>query len=322
MIAVTGAAGFIGSHLAHRLAAAGQDVLLVDRALTAAKSANLAGLPRFQFLGHDEFVEELELGTVEPEAIFHLGACSSTTETDWSYLVRNNIQYSQQVWSWCAHHDKAMIYSSSAATYGDGSLGFDDHLSPEQLHPLNLYGKSKNDFDIWALSQANGGAATPPHWAGVKFFNVYGEREHHKGRMASVVWQTYRQIQATGQMRLFRSTEEQYPDGGQLRDFVFVEDCVDHLLWLWRHRSANGLYNSGTGQARTFLDLARGVFAALGLSPRIEFIETPPDIAKQYQNFTQAEMSKLQAAGFHQDPTPLEAGISRTLATYSMRAAA
>src|SRR5437016_4534957 len=146
MIAVTGAAGFIGSHLAHRLAAAGQEVVLVDRSLTPAKSANLAGLPRFQFLGHDAFLEELELGTVEPDAIFHLGACSSTTETDWSYLYRNNVQYSQRVWQWCARRGKAMIYASSAATYGDGSLGFDDHLSPEQLHPLNLYGKSKNDF--------------------------------------------------------------------------------------------------------------------------------------------------------------------------------
>jgi ADP-L-glycero-D-manno-heptose 6-epimerase len=322
MIAVTGAAGFIGSHLAHRLAAAGQDVLLVDRTLTAAKSANLAGLPRFQFLGHDEFLEELELGTVEPEAILHLGACSSTTETNWSYLFRNNVQYSQRLWLWCARRGKAMIYASSAATYGDGSLGFDDHLSPEQLHPLNLYGKSKNDFDIWALSQAHADAPTPPHWAGVKFFNVYGQREQHKGRMASVVWQTYRQIQATGQMRLFRSTDSQYPDGGQLRDFVYVEDCVDHLLWLWRHRGANGLYNSGTGQARTFLDLARGVFAALELPPRIEYIPTPSDIARQYQNFTQAEMSKLHATGFHHAPTPLETGISRTIANYSLRAAA
>ncbi len=322
MIAVTGAAGFIGSHLAHRLAAAGQDVLLVDRSLTPAKCANLAGLPRFQFLGHDEFVEELELGTVEPEAIFHLGACSSTTETDWSYLYRNNVQYSQSIWQWCARRNKAMIYASSAATYGDGALGFDDHLSPEQLRPLNLYGKSKNDFDIWAMGQAQGGAPTPAQWVGVKFFNVYGQREHHKGRMASVVWQTNRQIQTTGQMRLFRSTDAQYADGCQLRDFVYVEDCVDHLLWLWRHRAVNGLYNSGTGNARTFLDLARGVFAALGLPPRIEYIPTPADIAKQYQNFTQAEMSKLRATGYRQSPTPLESGISRTLATQSMRAAA
>jgi ADP-L-glycero-D-manno-heptose 6-epimerase len=322
MIAVTGAAGFIGSHLAHRLAAAGQEVLLVDRSLTPAKSANLAGLPRFQFLGHDEFIEELELGTVEPDTIFHLGACSDTTETNWAYLYRNNIQYSQLIWQWCARRGKTMIYASSAATYGDGSLGFDDHLAPEQLHPLNLYGKSKNDFDIWAMSQARADATTPPHWAGVKFFNVYGLRELHKGRMASVVWQTYQQIQSSGQMRLFRSTDPHFADGGQMRDFVFVEDCVDHLLWLRRQRVANGLYNSGTGVARSFLDLARAVFAGLGMQPRIEFIPTPADIAKSYQNFTQAEMGKLLATGFKNAPTALETGISRTVATYSLRAAA
>lgn len=322
MIAITGAAGFIGSHLAHRLAGAGLDVLLVDRNLTAAKSANLAGLPRFQYLGHDEFLEELELGTVEPEAIFHLGACSKTTETDWGYLFRNNVQYSQRIWSWCARRAKVMIYASSAATYGDGTLGFDDHLSPEQLHPLNLYGKSKNDFDIWAQSQDQAGAATPLRWMGVKFFNVYGQREHHKGAMASVVWQSYRQIVSTGQMQLFRSNHSEYPDGGQMRDFIYVEDCVDQLLWLWRHRATNGLYNSGTGTARTFLDLVRAVFAALELPPRVEFVAAPPEVERHYQNFTQADMNKLRAAGYHASATSLESGVARTIPGYYLRAAA
>lgn len=313
MIAVTGAAGFIGSNLAHTLAAEGHALLLVDHDITSAKAANLAGLSRFAFSRHDHFLDDLAGGRVRPDAIFHLGACSATTETDWNYLLRNNVEYTRTLWQWCAANGKPLLYASSAATYGDGTRGFDDRTPPGEFTPLNLYGKSKNDFDLWALSEVEKGGPQPPKWAGVKFFNVYGPREPHKGRMASVVYQTWRQVKATGGMKLFRSTDPRYPDGGQLRDFVFVGDCVAHLLWLWKHPSPNGLFNSGTGAPRTFLDLATAVFAALGLPPRISFIDMPADLARQYQNFTRAEMSKLRAAGCDLPATSLEAGVRQTV---------
>jgi ADP-L-glycero-D-manno-heptose 6-epimerase len=312
MIAVTGAAGFIGSNLAHALAAEGHALLLVDHDITPAKAANLAGLSRFAFSRHDHFLDDLANGRVRPEAIFHLGACSSTTETNWDYLLRNNVEYTRALWQWCTANRAPLLYASSAATYGDGARGFDDRTAPTELTPLNLYGKSKNDFDIWALAAVAAGKPQPPKWAGLKFFNVYGPREPHKGRMASVVYQTWRQVKSTGAMKLFRSTDSRYPDGGQLRDFVFVGDCVNHLLWLWRH-SAGGLYNSGSGKPRSFLDLATAVFTALGLPPRISFIDMPADLARQYQNFTRAEMSKLWGAGCEISATVLEDGVGETV---------
>jgi ADP-L-glycero-D-manno-heptose 6-epimerase len=313
MIAVTGAAGFIGSNLAHRLAAEGHSLLLVDHDITPAKAANLAGLPRFAFSRHDHFLDDLAAERVQPEVIFHLGACSATTETNWDYLQRNNVEYTRSLWNWCAKHSKPLLYASSAATYGDGLRGFDDRTPPSELTPLNRYGKSKNDFDLWALSEVEKGADAPPKWAGLKFFNVYGPREPHKGRMASVVYQTWKQVKATSGMNLFLSTDPRFADGGQLRDFVFAGDCVNHLLWLWRHSAPNGLYNSGSGTPRTFFDLATAVFEALGLTPRISFIDMPADLARQYQNFTCAEMSKLRAAGCDIPATGLEAGVRTTV---------
>jgi ADP-L-glycero-D-manno-heptose 6-epimerase len=330
MIAVTGAAGFIGSNLAHALAAEGHALLLVDHDITPAKAANLAGLSRFAFSRHDHFLDDLVGGRVRPDAIFHLGACSSTTESNWNYLLRNNVEYTRSLWRWCAANRKPLLYASSAATYGDGSRGFDDRTPPSELAPLNLYGKSKNDFDLWALAEAAAGKPQPLKWAGAKVFNVYGPRESHKGRMASVVYQTWRQVRATGGMKLFRSTDPKYPDGGQVRDFVFVGDCVNHLLWLWKHAASAGdrdlspakpgftaapsdLYNSGTGAPRTFLDLASAVFAALGLPPRISFIDMPADLARQYQNFTRAEMLKLRSAGCEIPATALEDGVRETV---------
>jgi ADP-L-glycero-D-manno-heptose 6-epimerase len=313
MIAVTGAAGFIGSNLAHALAAEGRSLLLVDHDITPAKAANLAGLVRFAFSRHDHFLDDLAAGRVRPDAIFHLGACSATTETNWDYLLHNNVEYTRSLWRWCAAHGKPLLYASSAATYGDGSRGFDDRTPPGELAPLNLYGKSKNDFDLWALAEVAAGKPHPPKWAGVKFFNVYGPREPHKGRMASVVYQTWRQVKSTGGMKLFRSTDPKYPDGGQVRDFVFVGDCVNHLIWLWKHTAPGGLYNSGTGAPRTFFDLASAVFAALGLPPRISFIDVPADLARQYQNFTRAEMSKLRSAGCEIPATALEDGVRETV---------
>ncbi len=312
MIAVTGAAGFIGSNLAHRLAGEGvEDLLLVDRDLPESKVIHLAGLASFRFLGHRAFLEALEAGRVKPEAIFHLGACSDTTMQDWDFLKRNNLEYTRSLWNWCAREGRPLIYASSAATYGDGSRGFSDETPPWDLQPLNLYGKSKNEFDAWALREAEAGRPRPPAWAGVKFFNVYGPRESHKGRMASVVFHAYNQVLATGKVRLFRSTRPDLPDGGQMRDFVYVEDCLDHMLWLWKRPGTQGLFNSGTGTARTFNDLAAAVFAALGREPVIEYFDMPPDLAGRYQNFTRAEMEKIRKAGFRGSPTSLEEGVRR-----------
>jgi ADP-L-glycero-D-manno-heptose 6-epimerase len=313
MIAITGAAGFIGSNLAHRIAGMGHHLLLVDHCVESDKAANWAGLGRFDFIAQDLFVEMLHREAPPIEAIFYLGACSSTTETNWNYLQSNNVNYSQRLWEWCARHERPFYYASSAATYGDGSLGFDDRIPPERLRPLNLYGKSKNDFDAWALTEATGGRRVPPSWAGLKFFNVYGPRESHKGLMASVVWHARRQILANGEVALFRSNDPAIPDGDQHRDFVFVEDCIDHLIWLWEHSGSCGLFNSGTGISRTFNDLAKAVFAVIGQEPRIRYVEMTPALGRQYQNYTQADMSKLGETGYSNPPTSLEEGVRRSL---------
>ncbi|WP_165244092.1 ADP-glyceromanno-heptose 6-epimerase [Paludisphaera soli] len=315
MIAITGAAGFIGSNLAHRLSAAGRELILVDHPLTAATAVNWAGLGRFRFVPMERFLLDLERDEGRSiEAIFHLGACSSTTETDWQFLLENNVGYTRSLWTWCTTEKRPFLYASSAATYGDGSKGFDDRTPASELEPLNLYGKSKNDFDAWVQAEIAAGGATPPAWAGLKFFNVYGPREIHKGKMASVVWHARRQILETGEVRLFKSNDPAFPDGGQRRDFVFVEDCIDHMLWLWEHPEASGIYNSGTGTSRTFRDLATAVFTALGREPTIRFIDMPPELRGQYQNFTQADMSKLREAGYAKAPTALEDGVRKALA--------
>lgn len=319
MIAVTGAAGFIGSNLARRLAALGAELLLVDHPLVDDKRVNLVGLERFELFTHDAFLERLRTGATKSlDAIYHLGACSRTTEKSWEYLAANNVEYTERLWQWCAAHDCPLIYASSAATYGDGSQGFSDRTPPEQLTPLNLYGKSKNDFDLWALAEVRAGRAAPPRWAGMKFFNVYGPREQHKHGMHSVVLQAFRQVIAAGEVRLFRSNDPAYADGGQLRDFVFVEDCLDHMLWLAdaQHGPAQvaGLFNSGTGSARSFADLARAVFAALGRDPNITFIDMPATLSAQYQNYTQAEMTKLRETDYARPGTSLEEGVARYVA--------
>ena len=312
MIAITGAAGFIGSNLAHRLASLGEeDLLLVDQDLSETKVVHLAGLGSFRYMGHDRFLLALEKKEVDPKALFHMGACSDTIIRDWDYLRRNNLEYTRSLWNWCAREGKPLIYASSAATYGDGSKGFSDETPPWELEPLNLYGKSKNDFDAWALREVEAGRPAPPTWAGVKFFNVYGPRESHKGRMASVVFHAYNQALETGKVRLFKSTRPDLPDGGQMRDFVFVEDCLDHMLLLWRKEGVQGLFNSGTGEARTFNDLAAAVFAALGRDPVIEYFDMPADLAGRYQNFTRAEMEKLRKIGFSAEPVSLEEGVKR-----------
>lgn len=311
MIAVTGAAGFIGSNLAARLASLDHDLILVDHPLTEAKLVNWASLASFRFMEHFKFVEALEAGRLRIQAIFHLGACSDTTQTDWQFLWQNNVEYSQRLWRWCAYHNSTFIYASSAATYGDGSRGFDDTLAPRQLRPMNPYGRSKNDFDMWVCEQILTERASPPRWAGVKFFNVYGPREAHKNKMASMVWHAYRQILSKGEVALFKSNTPTIRDGEQKRDFVYVEDCIDHMVWLWDRPHTHGLVNSGSGTARTFLDLVRSVFLALDREPRIRFVAMPPALTTQYQNFTEARMNKLRSAGFATLPTSLERGVGQ-----------
>ena len=245
--------------------------------------------------------------------VFHIGARTDTTEQDTAIFDRLNLNYSKSIWQSCTTHGIPLVYASSAATYGIGDKGYQDaHDIVEELAPLNPYGRSKNDFDIWALQQT----ASPPRWAGLKFFNVYGPNEYHKGRMASVIFHTARQIKQTGGMRLFRSHKEGIADGHQSRDFVYVKDVVDVCYFLFQQNFPNGLYNLGTGKARTFLDLATNTFLAMGLEPNISFIDTPADIRDTYQYFTEASMAKLRSIGYKSDFYSLEDGIADYVKKY------
>ena len=301
MIAITGAAGFIGSALATRLNEARFfDLVLVDDFSRADKTANHAETTCTAKVDRSEFIDWLAENESQVQFIFHLGARTDTTEQNKAIFDDLNESYSQQIWNACVEYGLPLVYASSAATYGGGEHGYrDDHACVEHLQPLNPYGLSKNNFDRWALAQAEGGNA-PYFWAGLKFFNVFGPNEFHKGRMASVVFHTFNQVKATGAMKLFRSHRADYVDGGQTRDFVYVKDLVDVCLFLMHHRrpSSNGLYNLGTGEARTFLDLAKATFAAMDKKPEISFIDTPEDIRDTYQYFTEADMSKLRSIGY------------------------
>ena len=238
--------------------------------------------------------------------MFHLGARTDTTEMDYEVHKKWNLDYSKAIWEFCISENVPLVYASSAATYGNGAHGYSDtHEIVNQLEPLNPYGRSKNEFDIWALEQRS----MPPFWAGVKFFNVYGPNEYHKGRMASVILHAYNQIKEKGAVKLFRSHNPDYKDGEQIRDFVYVQDVVKMCTWLMEHRPTNGLYNVGSGEARTFKDLVQALFATLGLSPSIEYIDTPEDIRDKYQYFTEADMGKMRAAGYTEPFYSLEEGI-------------
>lgn len=312
-IVITGAAGFIGSRLLADLASRypAADLLAVDHPVTAAKRANLESAPGVAFLGHQDFIEALEAGRLDPRLILHMGACSSTTEQYWGFLAENNLRYSQRLWSWCAARSSRLIYASSAATYGDGPDGFDDELPISRLSPLNLYGRSKHEFDLWVEAQAAAGRPRPAQSVGLKFFNVFGPGEGHKGRMASMVLHGYHQIRAAGLVQLFQSHRPDYADGGQLRDFIWVDDIVEVVTALVAVPAVCGLFNLGTGKARSFRELAEAVFAAMGLPPRIEYVPMPEDLQGRYQYFTQATMRKLADAGIRYRPTPLEEGVAR-----------
>lgn len=308
MIILTGAAGFISSCVASGLRMEGLgDLVLSDDFSRADKAGNFEGRPCIERVHRDELLDWMEERAGGISAVIHLGARTDTTEMDWGVFLRLNLLYSQSIWRFCAEHQIPLIYASSAATYGDGAFGFDDdHAKISLLKPLNPYGRSKNDFDLWALRQAK----TPPFWAGLKFFNVYGPNEYHKGRMASVILHAFKQIQKDGQLNLFRSHREDFADGEQMRDFIYVKDIVSVISFLLKGKAQSGIYNLGSGKARTFLDLGKGVFSALGMEPVFNFVDTPMDIRDKYQYFTEAPMSKLRAQGFDKAFWSLEEGIS------------
>jgi ADP-L-glycero-D-manno-heptose 6-epimerase len=314
MIIVTGAAGFIGSCLIARL---NQDkfnhIIAVDDFSDIEKNKNLEGKTILERVDRENYFEWLAKNYAEVEFCFHLGARTDTTEQDWPTLEKLNLEFSKNIWASCHQYQIPLVYASSAATYGLGEHGYDDTESKiTQLKPLNLYGDSKNEFDKWALTQNN----KPFFWAGLKFFNVYGPNEYHKGRMASVIWHTYQQICKTGSMKLFKSHNPNYTDGGQMRDFIYVKDVLEVCMFLMYHRRNSGIYNLGTGQARTFTDLATNTFKAADKTLNISYIDTPADIREKYQYFTEATMDKLRNIGYNKVFTSLEDGIADYVHNY------
>ncbi len=317
MIIITGAAGFIGSVLTGRL---NEDKIfnlaLVDDFSRNDKARNLENKSYRCKVHRNEFFSWLKDHQIDIDFIFHIGARTDTTEFNQVVFDELNLNYSKKLFSFCTKAGIPLIYASSAATYGLGEYGYsDDHSVIRDLKPLNPYGKSKNDFDIWVLEQKE----TPPFWAGMKFFNVYGPNEYHKGRMASVIFHAYNQMISQGQVKLFRSHNPDYADGGQLRDFIYVKDVVDVLVFLMQTKPDSGIYNLGTGVARSFYDLAKATFNAANIPEKIEFIDTPIDIRDKYQYFTQAEMSKLTQTGYTKSFYKLDDGIHDYVSNYLMK---
>ncbi len=319
MIIVTGGAGLIGSNLLAGLEERGHDdLVLVDWLGTQDKWRNVAKRALAAVIHPPHLMDFLHRQGSAVSAVFHLGANSATTETDGDRILEQNIAPSLDLWEWCTTHGIRLIYASSAATYGDGTAGFDDDPDPAalaRLRPLNLYGWSKHVVDRRFMTLAGQGRH-PRQWVGLKFFNVYGPNEYHKGDMRSVVARLFPQVREGQPARLFRSYRDDYPDGGQKRDFIFVDDCVQAMLWLLDHPEVNGLFNLGTGAARTWVDLATSLFAALGREPHIEFIDMPESLRAKYQYFTEAGMDRLRAAGYDRPFTSLEDGVARYVRDY------
>lgn len=314
MIVVTGAAGFIGSCLVGRLNKEGRtDIVVVDDFSKTEKANNLEGKTIQTKVGRKDFIAWLKDFADEIDFIYHIGARTDTTEFDKAIFDELNVNYSKAIWEICVEKAIPLVYASSAATYGLGEFGYkDDHSIIPSLKPLNPYGDSKNDFDIWVLEQTK----FPPFWAGLKFFNVYGPNEYHKGRMASVIFHTFNQIQENGGMKLFRSHNPNYTDGGQLRDFVYVKDVIEVCLFLMNDKPSSGIYNLGSGKARTFLDLAKNTFKNVEKPENIDFIDTPIDIRDKYQYFTEADMSKLIGEGYKVPFHTLEEGVADYVTNY------
>ena len=313
MLLVTGGAGFIGSNVVAALCERGVPVAVCDRLRDGNKWRNVAKAD-FQELVAPERLHDWLAGRPGLDGIVHLGAISSTTERDADLIYEINVRLSVALWEWCASHGTPFVYASSAATYGAGEHGFDDDTAPAalaRLRPLNTYGWSKQFFDRRVMRDASSGRQVPPQWAGLKFFNVYGPNEYHKGSMQSVVAQKYADVAAGRPVALFASHDPAYEDGGQLRDFIYVEDCVDVILWLLDHPRVNGIYNLGTGEARTFADLVRALGVAAGTGATIDYVPMPESLRLQYQYYTQARMERLRAAGYDRPFTTLEEGVRR-----------
>lgn len=313
MIVITGAAGFIASNLVAKLINEKYlDLILVDDFSKKEKTNNFTNKTCSQNIHRDNFPTWLDNNHKHVQFIFHLGARTDTTETNIHLLNTLNTEYTKTVWRKCCEYGIPLVYASSAATYGQGEQGFDDNSSPKLLKPLNQYGVSKNDFDLWALEQNN----KPYFWAGIKFFNVYGPNEYHKGRMASVAYHAYNQIITTKSIKLFKSHNAAYDDGEQKRDFIYIKDVVEVLYYFLHHRSQSGIYNLGTGKARSFNDLANSIFSTLNIPSSINYIDTPLDIREKYQYFTEANISKLTQIGYSHNFYSLEQGIEDYINNY------
>ena len=314
MIVITGAAGFIASFLAEQFNKDNENsLILVDDFSRKDKEINHKTLKCHKKIDRTEFIEWFKSNSSIVDYVIHLGARTDTTEMDYSIHESLNVHYSQGIWNICSSQKIPLIYASSAATYGMGEHGYKDgHDIVSKLSPLNPYGDSKNNFDKWVLNQKT----TPPFWAGLKFFNVYGPNEGHKGRMASVIFHTFNQIEKTGGMKLFRSHHEDYKDGEQLRDFIYVKDVVSIIEFMHKGSITSGLYNVGTGEARTFYDLTKLTFLALNKEPDISFIDTPEDIRNKYQYFTEADMTKLKEQGYNSPFHTLEQGVDDYVKNY------
>ena len=312
-ILITGAAGFIASCMASFLNQKGYTQLyLVDDFRKESKTANHNNIQCIEKIQRDDISTFLERN-IQIDYVIHFGARTDTTEMDYSIHEALNLSYSKIIWNYCTLKNIPLIYASSAATYGNGEYGYEDnHTIVNQLQPLNPYGVSKNEFDKWALLQT----ITPLHWYGLKFFNVYGPNEYHKGRMASVIFHAFHQIQQNKELKLFRSHNPDFSDGGQMRDFIYVMDILEVSYWLMQNSPENGLYNLGTGQAATFNQLAKAIFDAMDLPVAISYIDTPIDIRDKYQYYTEANMSKLIQAGYTKPFTPIELGVNHYISQY------
>ncbi len=313
-IVITGAAGFIGSCLAEYLNYRGYtNLILVDDFGREDKRKNWEGKKYSEKIERESFFEWLFEKKPKVDFFFHIGARTDTTEFNYAVHQHLNVEYSKKVWQYCTVHDIPLVYASSAATYGSGELGYDDtHEVINMLNPMNPYGISKNEFDKWVVHQED----HPTFWAGLKFFNVYGPNEYHKGRMASVIFHAFHQIRKTGSVKLFRSHRPDFNHGEQLRDFVYVKDILKVCFWLMQYKPSSGIYNLGTGKARTFNDLVKSTFAGLDLPPKIEYIDMPEDIMNTYQYFTEAKMDKLRRAGYMETFYSLEKGIDDYVRNY------
>lgn len=319
MIIVTGGAGFIGSCVVRTLNDRGiKDIIIVDNIASTDKWMNLRNKNYIEYISRSEFLARLDEFSGKISHVIHMGACSATTERDFNFLYKNNFEYTKVLWKFCAKNNASFIYASSAATYGDGSNGFDDKSDIKLLRPLNGYGYSKQLFDLWAEKEINAGRPVPKQHVGFKFFNVYGPNEYFKGSMASVIFHTFNDVMTTGEKGLFKSYKSEYTDGGQLRDFVYVKDLCKVISFVMDTPSVNSLFNLGTGKDRSFYDLALATFQAMGKEPKIKFIEMPESLREKYQYYTQAEMAKLCEAGYAEKFYSLEDGTKDYVQNYLM----